>query len=494
MFKNRRMAINAISSIFTYGILLILSIVTSRIVLIGYGSETNGLLSSINQVFGYIALLEAGIGTATITALYKPIGEKNKDNTLEVLFASRQYYRSCALWYFICVIVAATLWPLVLETSISYATIWFSIFFQGVSSVIAFYYSSTIINYLVADGRNYINNNVHISATILSYIVKIVICSSSLNIVYIALAMIVINVLKCIIYRQYMKRVCPEYFLIKKGDISLLSERKSYLVHEISGVVFSGTDTIIISVFCGLGEASVYAVYSMVLMALRNIIGQVFNGTNYILGGAYSTDKDKYRQVHDNYNHIYIMLTFTLFSIAYVLLMPFIEIYTSGVSDANYLDPKLPILFVIIELLSVCRVVDNQLIKNAMHAKQTINRTIAEAIINLSASLILVQCWGIYGVLFGTVIALLYRTNDIVIYANKRILFRSPWKEYLLYLGNCVVFAFVVYANSCASFMLDTYWKLILAAIPISIGIVLVYALVNLVLFRCLKACKKRVN
>ena len=173
--------------------------------------------------------------------------------------------------------------------------------------------------------------------------------------------MIVINVLKCIIYRQYMKRVCPEYFLIKKGDISLLSERKSYLVHEISGVVFSGTDTIIISVFCGLGEASVYAVYSMVLMALRNIIGQVFNGTNYILGGAYSTDKDKYRQVHDNYNHIYIMLTFTLFSIAYVLLMPFIEIYTSGVSDANYLDPKLPILFVIIELLSVCRVVDNQL-------------------------------------------------------------------------------------------------------------------------------------
>ena len=127
-----------------------------------------------------------------------------------------------------------------------------------------------------------------------------------------------------------------------------------------------------------------------------------------------------------------------------------------------------------------------------MHAKQTINRTVTEAIINLSASLILVQFWGIYGVLCGTIIALLYRTNDIVIYANKRILLRSPWKEYILYLGNFAVFSFIVYANSCVSVKLDTYWNLILAAIPISIGIFLVYALVNWVLFRCLKVCAKR--
>lgn len=483
---------NAVSSIMSYGLLLILSIITSRIVLTGYGSETNGLLSSINQVFGYIALLEAGIGTATITALYKPLGEKNKEKTLDVLFASRRYYTSCALWYFICVIIAATLWPLVIETNISYATIWFFIFFQGVSSVIAFYYSAVIINYLVASGRNYINNNVHFMTTLMIYVAKMIICASGWSIVYIALAMIMINVVKCIIYRRCMKKVCPEYFLTKKGDLSLLSERKSFLVHEISGVIFSGTDTILISIFCGLGEASVYAVYSMVLMALRNIIGQAFNGTNYILGSAYSIDKTKYQKVHDRYNHIYIMTTFALFSIAYVLLMPFVRIYTSGVNDANYLDPKLPVLFVIIELLSACRVVDNQVIKNAMHAKQTINRTIVEASINLIASIVFVQFWGIYGVLFGTVIALLYRTNDIIIYANKRILSRSPWKEYFIYLGNCAVFFLIVYANSYVSMKEDTYWDLILAGLPVSIGIILIYALVNFVIFCCLKVCKRR--
>lgn len=483
---------NLVSSVLSYGLLLILSIVTSRIVLTGYGSETNGLLSSINQVFGYIALLEAGIGTATITALYKPLGEENKDKTLDVLFASRRYYKSCALWYFICVVVAATVWPLALETNISYATIWLFIFFQGVSSVITFYYSAVIVNYLVAAGRNYINNNVHFITTLLIYVAKIVICSSGWSIVYIALAMIMINVLKCIVYHRCMKKVCPEYFVTKKGDLSLLSERNSFLVHEISGVIFSGTDTILISIFCGLGETSVYAVYSMVLMTLRNIIGQAFNGTNYILGNAYSMDKIEYRKVHDRYNHIYIMATFAIFSIAYVLLMPFVKIYTSGVNDANYLDPVLPVLFVIIELLSACRVVDNQVIKNAIHAKQTINRTIVESAINFIASIILVQFWGIYGVLCGTVIALLYRTNDIIIYANKRILMRIPWKEYIIYLGNCAAFFLIVYANTYVSVQADTYWNLILAAIPVSIGIILIYALVNFVLFCCMKVCKRQ--
>ena len=129
-----------------------------------------------------------------------------------------------------------------------------------------------------------------------------------------------------------------------------------------------------------------------------------------------------------------------------------------------------------------------------MHAKQTINRTIVEAAINISASIILVQFWGIYGVLCGTVIALLYRTNDIVIYANKRILLRGPWKEYLIYLVNYAAFFLIVYVNPYVSVKADTYWNLILAAIPVSIGIILIYALVNYVLFCCIKVCKRREN
>jgi len=64
---------NVITPLCTHGLLLVASIITSRMVLVGYGSETNGLFSSVNQIFNYLALLEAGIGTATTQALYSSV-------------------------------------------------------------------------------------------------------------------------------------------------------------------------------------------------------------------------------------------------------------------------------------------------------------------------------------------------------------------------------------------------------------------------------------
>ena len=84
------------------------------------------------------------------------------------------------------------------------------------------------------------------------------------------------------------------------------------------------------------------------------------------------------------------------------------------------------VLFVVVELLSSCRIIDNEVIRIALHARQTTARTILEAAINLSLSLVLVQAIGIYGVLLGTIIAIFYRSNDIVLYTNHRILKRYP--------------------------------------------------------------------
>ena len=479
--KDKRILGNVISSLFIYGTLLIFSIVSSRLVLVGYGSETNGLLASINQIFSYIALLEAGIGTATITALYKPLADKDTDAVRNVLASSRRYYRSCTKWYLACVVLVSFVWPLLLDTVIPYWTIWGAVFFQGISGVITFWYTSTVANYLVASGRNYVNNNIHVSATVLTYLIKILICCANLNIVCISLSMMAVNTGKCLVYRQIMKKYCPEYDHQGKVDLSLLKERKAYLIHEISSVVFSSTDTILLSVFCGLKEASVYAVYSLVLSALRTILGQVFSGTSYILGEGYAGSKEKYPEIHDCYNCSYIVAVFAVYTVAYLLILPFVSLYTEGIRDANYSDPLLPLLFVLIELLSSCRIVDGQLIKIAFHARQTIGRTITEAAINLTTSVVLVQFIGMYGVLFGTIFALLYRSNDIILYANHRILHRSAQKEYMLYAVNFSVFAMVAWVNAKLEIAAATYLQLVVLAAGVFLGVAALYLLVNLI-------------
>ena len=62
-----------------------LGVIIPRLVIVSLGSESNGLLSSVNQALVYLGLLEAGIGTATSQALYKPVAEQDTKNINHIL-------------------------------------------------------------------------------------------------------------------------------------------------------------------------------------------------------------------------------------------------------------------------------------------------------------------------------------------------------------------------------------------------------------------------
>ena len=481
MMNKKKLSKNLIITFGAYALLLVLNIVVSKVVLISYGSEVNGLLASVNQVYSYIALLEAGIGTATVTALYAPLANKNKDEINHVCSASVSYYRHILKWYVLCVIIVSFLWPFTLESTIGYGTIFGVILIQGVSNALTFYYVSTTTNYLVASGKNYINAYIHMGITALTYISKAVVSLVGGNVLIVSLTLLGINAIKCLIYGIYKKIVCKNLLFNLKADLSILKQRNSFLIHEIVGVVFSSTDLVLISVLCDLKAASIYAVYSMVVSAVSTIIGQVFNSSHYILGDAYH--KDNYQKTHDNFNTIYITIVFALYTIAYILFKPFIEIYTRGIEDIDYSIRFLPILFVLIQLLSACRAVDTVLIRNAGHAKLTISRTIIEAVVNLGTSILLIGSIGIHGALLGTILALLYRANDMIIYANKRILKRSPWKEYKLYLLNFLIFGFAVALNYNFPIQAVGYLDLLGKAVVISIIVIIVYCALNIAIF-----------
>ncbi len=112
------------------------------------------------------------------------------------------------------------------------------------------------------------------------------------------------------------------------------------------------------------------------------------------------------------------------------------------------------------------------------------NRAIIEAVINIVVSVAAVQFIGIYGVLLGTITALLYRTNDFILYANRKILKRSPKKEYMLVLTNFAVFAAFVQLHEYIRIAPSSYLQLVGDAVLVSIGIVAVYAAINYALNR----------
>ena len=266
-------------------------------------------------------------------------------------------------------------------------------------------------------------------------------------------------------------------------DYQAISQKNFVFVHQISSLIFNNTDTLILTLIMGLKAVSVYSMYTLLFGMVSTLISTITGSVQFILGQTFKADKEKYINLLDVYETCSMTLVFSLYCIAGLFILPFMRLYTSGISDINYIDRFLPYLFISVYLLNNGRESSNLSIKFAGHFKQTVNRTVFESVINLSVSIFCVFRFGIHGVLIGTIAALLYRTNDMIIYANKKILDRSPWKTYRRWLINLALFVAVTLISKpvFAHISLDTYPKIIFwAAISCLIIVPLFFAVASL--------------
>ena len=68
------------------------------------------------------------------------------------------------------------------------------------------------------------------------------------------------------------------------------------------------TDTFVLSVFCGLKVASVYATYNLVYTALAQIISLIRGSTSFVLGQSFHKDKTFFEKVYNAYSAMQSMI------------------------------------------------------------------------------------------------------------------------------------------------------------------------------------------
>lgn len=481
--KFKRGLLNIFFGLSSQLIILALGIVIPRLFIVNYGSEVNGLFSTISQIFAYVALLEAGVGTATVQALYRPITKKDHNDISGILSATQKYYKRVSLYYIICVVVLAIVYPLLVDSSISKVTIGIILLLQGLSGVINFYFQATLKQLVIAEGRSYVISNIALVVNVCTSIIKITLIYLGADIVYIQFAFFVISILQILLYNLYFRKKYRWVNLKVAPNFDALTQKNSFFIHQISGLIFSSTDVLLLSIFCDFKVVSIYAIYNLVMTSLNTLASTLNNSLLFVLSLTYHEDKKKYANLHDAYNTYYITFIFSLMSVCYMLFLPFIDIYTRG-ADLMYVDSYLPFLFCLIQILSCTRMVSSNLINIAGHIKQTVSHSIFEACINIVVSVALVKSLGIYGVLIGTTVALLYRTSDIIIYSEKMILHRSPLNTFKPIIINALLFISVVLINRKLDLVFNSYIECIKWGISITIIIMPIYFIVNSVLAR----------
>lgn len=457
-----------------------LGILIPRLVLVNLGSESNGLLSSIGSVLTYMSLLEAGVGTATLQALYTPVAKKDKTSINKIMAATHHFYKRTGTVYLILVVLFAVGYSAIVDTSISRMSVFLVVLLSGISGVLNYYFQGKFKILLSAEGKGYITTNINTITTVGTSLLKAFVLIMGGNVVMVQSVYFAFNLVQMFFFATYMKKNYKWLDLNVTPDFQAISQRNSVLIHQISGLIFNNTDVIILTLFTSLKTVSVYSMYAMIFGMVKSVSVTFSDGFVYALGQSYS-DRKKFLKMFDAYEVFNLTLTSAMFCIATVLITPFLKLYTQGIEDISYIDSYLPIMFCVFYLLHNGRASSANVINFAQHFKETRWRTIFESAINLVTSIVLTAFMGIYGVVLGTILALLYRTNDMIIYAA-RLLGRSPLITYKRWVTNLLLCVGIFTVCSLIDMRFDSYISLGIFGVVLSSIVLVVFMTINFLL------------
>lgn len=406
----------AIVQILTFAVGLILP----RMLLVTYGSTINGLRASIVQLISYFYIVEMGLGGALTFALYKPLQQNNIEEINGIIAASQKAYKQIGMIFSVLVLGLTCVYPFIVEgQGIETYTIVFLILSSGVAGIINYFTLGGYTVLLTASQKGYILSIIKIIYLVFNTLLLVYLISLKIDIGIAYFISLVSNIFQVMITRIYIKCHYPYINTKVKPNQEALSKRYDVLIHQISGMIVSNIPVLILTLYGDLKEVSVYCIYMMIFSSITMVLG-IFSGAFMPVLGEIIATKDSVllKKTYSQYELMYYMIAAYIYSCAYILGISFIQIYTKGVQDANYIDNKLLLLFCIIGVMTSWKSPQSTIISAAGHFRETRHRAIIEVIITLVGSCILGYLYGLNGILLGTIIALGYRSIDIV-YAQK---------------------------------------------------------------------------
>lgn len=428
---NKKLTTYALFATFVLQILTIISgFVIPKIILSNFGSDTNGMVSSVTQFLNYIQLLEGGVSSVAMSALYKSLANNDEKKISGIIKAVDDFFKKIGLIYVIYAILVAFIYPIIVDTPLNYVQSVFLIVIIASSIFVQYFFSLTYRVLINADRRGYIVSIAQSILIIINILFTIIVVKVYPSIHLLKLGTVISYITQPIIFSCYVKK---HYKIDKKvqSDNESLSQKWNGFGHNLAYFIHTNTDIVVLTIFTNLKIVSVYAVYASIATALKTLIISISAAIKPSFANVLVlSDLKKTNRIFDYYEMGINFISSILFSCCIVLIVPFVKIYTVGVVDVNYYKPVFAVILCVGELIYCIRdpFVSSAYLAN--HFKQTAKYAYIEAISNIIISILLVYQYGLIGVAIGTLISMLYRMIVQVIYLRNNILNR-PLKKWI---------------------------------------------------------------
>lgn len=396
--------------------------VLPRLILERYGSEVNGLTQSIKQFLGIINFLDMGVGQVVRSALYRPLAQKDSRQISRIMSSGGKFYRRLAYALAGYVGVLIFVYPLVVDSSFGWEYTALMIAVMAIGSFCQYYFGIIHEQLLHADQKSYLIYGMQILTTLANLAGCVWMIRAGCSIHAVKLMTALVFLLRPVVYVLYVRR---HYSIDKKIEYTEepIKQKWNGIAQHVSAVVLDGTDNIVLTLFSTLSNVSVYSVYYFVISSIQNLYQSAAVGIQSAAGAVWAGNDTA--AIKKMFSWVELGLHFAtvlLFTCVGVLIVPFVRVYTDGLTDAQYIQPLFAALLTVAYGIRCLRTPYNIWILASGHFKQTQRCHIVAAALNLVLSILAVSRWGLVGIAVGTLIAMVYQTLWMAVYAAKKLL------------------------------------------------------------------------
>lgn len=404
---------NFTSSIGGQLITIIMQFVVRTVFINTLGKSYLGINGLFSNILSMLALAEFGVGSAILFKLYEPIAKEDHHRIALLMKFYKTVYRIIGIGVAVVGICLIPFLPNLIKDydkiqslNINAAFIFILYLMKTVSSYLFFAYKSAIVK---ANQKEYLLNLINYIFTICTGIVQIICLWIIPNFelyVFILVAQVIFENFAC---AKLANKMYPyinqktEEKIDKKEVKSVFKDCAALFLYKLNGVVLKATDNIILSVFLGLEIVGMYSNYYVFYTTINTLFSKVFNSVSHSLGNLHTTnDSEREYHIFKSVNLITAILGGTAGVGIFVVSNEFVYSWIGS----EWILPQPFALLMGIEVFTLAIRVALGKYRTTMGLFQQAKfRPLAGMIINLIVSVVLVNIWGICGVLVGTIVA-----------------------------------------------------------------------------------------
>lgn len=391
-------------------IAILLPFISRTIMLYLLGEEYVGVGSLFTSILSFLNLTELGVGAAIVYSMYKPIEENDKDKICAYL----SFYRTIYRWIGGAMLLIGTLLLPAVPYLIKGAppagvNVYILFYLYLMDSVISYFFAGYRQSILVAHQRSDIKSKIVMFVSIFVQAGQIAALVLTKDFYVYAFVPILGTLLTNILNAWITKRKYPELKCagkLTKEDRHVLKKRLTGLVGtKINSVVVHAADMIVISAFLGLTYTAMYGNYYYIMSAVNAFVVLFFSSMTASVGNSLITEtREKNLNLFSKIGFLNGWITGWCSVCMICLYNPFMRIWVG--EDLTFSFGAELGLVVYFFMFSIQRAII--VFKDAAGIwYEDRYRPYVCMIINVILNVVLVQFWGVYGVIFSSVAAFL---------------------------------------------------------------------------------------